>query len=200
MPAKHIVVRPPARLGSHDHGATFCRPVEVEYILPEHVSGIEREVERPGELHAEWQRRSAPGPRVAPGWESGPRLTLLTLHVGVRVIKHVQGPLGDLHRRLFGVSPDAAPTGVSVKVLNGAYALAGDGDGDAPATVEAGTSVVLDPDRLTAAGGEWTLTRPAGNPHARCESSARRRRSSCSGTCRPTSRTARRGGRTWRRR
>ena len=81
----------------------------------------------------------------------------------------MQGPLGDLHRRLFGVSPEAAPTGVSVRVLNGAYALAGDGDGDAPATVEAGTSVVLDPDRLTAAGGEWTLTRPAGNPHARCE-------------------------------
>ena len=91
------------------------------------------------------------------------------LHVGHRQIGNVEGPFGKLHRRLFGTSPEAGPTGVSVKVLVGAYALAGDGDGDAPATVEAGTSVVLDPERLTAASGEWTLTRPAGNPHARYE-------------------------------
>ena len=125
--------------------------------------------------------------------EYGPRLDLFTLHVGHRKIRNVQGSLGDLHRRLFGTSPDAAPTGVSVKVLNGAYTTT--------ATVEAGSSVVLDPERLTAATGEWTLTRPAGNPHARYELVVGPApMSRCSGTCRPTSRTARRGGWTWMRR
>ena len=161
MTAKPVIIRTPTYAGPAADGVTYYRPVELEYVIPEHVSGIVHEPENPG-LHVEWQRRSPDG------LEYGPRIKLLTLHVGPRTLYHVQGPLGDLHRRLFGTSPDAAPTGVSVKVLSGSYALAGDGD-DGEATVEAGSSVVLDPDRLTAASGEWTLTRPPSSPRNRYE-------------------------------
>ena len=54
-------------------------------------------------------------------------------------------------------------------MLHGAYTLEGDGEGEAPTRLEAGSSVVLDPDRLTAASGEWTLTRPPSSPRNRYE-------------------------------
>ena len=140
----------------------------------------------------EWQRRSPDG------LEYGPRIKLLTLHVGPRTLYHVQGPLGDLHRRLFGTSPDA-PTGVSVKVLSGSYSLAGDGD-DGEATVEAGRAWYWTP---TADRGERGMDADAPAVVARnryelvigpAPAFTLQRRVP------PDERTARRGGRTWTRR
>ena len=54
-------------------------------------------------------------------------------------------------------------------MLNGAYTLTGDSEGEADTRIEAGTSVVLDPDRLTAASGEWTIQCPSRSPRARFE-------------------------------
>ena len=83
----------------------------------------------------------------------------------VHVMPEHVSSLEPVHRHLFGVSPEADPTDVSIKVLSGTCTLAGDGDGE----IGAGKSLVLDPERLTAASGEWTLTRPAGTPSARYE-------------------------------
>lgn len=75
----------------------------------------------------------------------------------------VEGRLGDVHRRLFDVSPHPLPTGVSVAVETGSCVLGGDGEEDA--ALGAGESATLDPHRLTAASGEWTVT-PAGGSAA----------------------------------
>ena len=75
----------------------------------------------------------------------------------------VEGRLGDVHRLLFDASPHPLPTGVSVTVETGSCVLGGDGE-DA-AALGAGESATLDPHRLTAASGEWTVT-PAGGSAA----------------------------------
>ena len=83
----------------------------------------------------------------------------MNVRVGGQLFRQVEGTRGSLHRHLFGSSPEADPTGVSIRVVNGHYTLRGDGD-DGTVRIDAGKSVVLDPDRITASSGEWTVTRP----------------------------------------
>ena len=160
--AKHVVVRPVVHTNP-PYGA-YHRPRELEYVVPEHVESIRREPDAPFVERAEWWR---PSPIEGAPREFGPRLDLFTLHVGSRAIHDVEGPLGKLHRHLFGASPEADETGVSIRVMTGSYTLGGDGEADR--VIEAGQSAVLDPERVTGPGGEWTLTRPPSSPAHRYE-------------------------------
>lgn len=57
---------------------------------------------------------------------------------------------------------------MSSKVLNGHCTLQGDGD-DSDVRIDAGKSVVLDPERITAADSEWDVVRPGSSPGYRYE-------------------------------
>ena len=128
----------------------LCRRMPF-HVRPEDVAVLVEASERVPEwrMYDQWGRLE----------RTGPLLPAVHVRAAGDRLRLVEGRVGDLHRLLFDVSPDPLPTGVSVAVGTGSCVLGGDGEADV--ALAAGASAALDPHRLTAASGEWTVT-PAG--------------------------------------